>query len=426
MPDLKLGVGNVSVMEGNSSSRAVSFVVALSGPSTTATTVDYRTLDGTTKAGSDYTAKSGTLTIPAGATSGRVAVNVKGDSTVEPNEKFTLKIQHPSAGATIERAVATATILNDDPPKSGIRIPGADPVGNLEVLQRTPAGVHIQGWTVDPSKDSPTAVDIYVNGVGFARIIAKSNRPDVAAAFSAVGANHGFAATLPIRGGTVCVYAINIGAGTRNPLLGCRTVPGPNPIAIIDSINRQPDGLHLRGWTLDPDSTAPTFLDVYADAVGVAHLTANGNRPDIAAAYPGYGSAHGFDAVLPGVGGNVCVYAINLGAGQNTSAGCRSFLPAHPVGSLDSATRTPYGIRVTGWALDADTTAADNVDIYANGVGVARIPAGQARNDVGRVYPAYGIFRGFDYTVPIAGGQVCAYGVNAGPGGNVLLGCRNA
>ena len=66
------------------------------------------------------------------------------------------------------------------------------------------------------------------------------------------------------------------------------------------------------------------------------------------------------------------------------------------------------------------------VDIYANGVGYARIPAGRARNDVGKAYPAYGIFRGFDYTVPIAGGQVCAYGVNAGPGDNVLLGCRNA
>jgi hypothetical protein len=59
-------------------------------------------------------------------------------------------------------------------------------------------------------------------------------------------------------------------------------------------------------------------------------------------------------------------------------------------------------------------------------VGFARIPANQMRNDVGKAYPAYGTFRGYDLVVPIAGGQVCAYGVNAGPGGNVLLGCRNA
>ena len=66
------------------------------------------------------------------------------------------------------------------------------------------------------------------------------------------------------------------------------------------------------------------------------------------------------------------------------------------------------------------------VDIYVNGVGFARIPANRVRGDVGRAYPAYGIFRGFDVVVPVAGGQVCAYGINAGPGTNVLLGCRNA
>jgi hypothetical protein len=121
-PDLQVGVGNVSVMEGKSGTRALSFVVTLSRPSSTATTVEYKTLDGTAKAGTDYTAKTGTLTIAAGAVSGQIGVNIKGDSTVEPAEKLTLKIQHPSAGATIERAGATATILNDDPPKSGIRM----------------------------------------------------------------------------------------------------------------------------------------------------------------------------------------------------------------------------------------------------------------------------------------------------------------
>ena len=138
------------------------------------------------------------------------------------------------------------------------------------------------------------------------------------------------------------------------------------------------------------------------------------------------GDAHGFEAVLPGVGGNVCVYPINVGAGRNQSPTCRSFLGPNPVGRMDTATKQPDGIRVRGWALDADTTSSVMVDIYANGVGFARIPAVVARDDVGRAYPAYGIFRGFDIVVPIAGGQVCAYGVNAGAGTNVLLGCRNA
>ncbi|HEY3725270.1 MAG TPA: glucosaminidase domain-containing protein [Acidimicrobiia bacterium] len=302
---------------------------------------------------------------------------------------------------------------------------GADPVGNIEVVQRTPAGVHIRGWTVDPSKSNPTAVDVYVNGVGFARTIANHSRPDVSAAFAAAGADHGFDTTLPIEGGQVCLYAINIGAGTRNPLLGCRTVAGPNPSAHIEGISRQPDGLHLQGWSVDPDSAAPTSVDVYANGVGVAHLPAAGSRPDVGAAFPGYGAGHGFDVVLPGVGGNVCVYAINLGAGANTALGCRSLLGPNPVGSLDRVSRVPSGLRVQGWALDADTTASTMVDVYANGIGYARVPAVGARNDVGKAYPAYGIFRGFDLVVPVAGGQVCAYGINSGPGANVLLGCAN-
>jgi hypothetical protein len=176
---------------------------------------------------------------------------------------------------------------------------------------------------------------------------------------------------------------------------------------------------------VDPDSAGPTNVDVYANGFGVAHLTASVSRPDVGAAFPGYGAAHGFDAVLPGVGGNVCVYAINLGVGGNRSLGCRSFLPATPVGRLDSVTRVPSGLRVQGWALDADSTASTMVDVYANGIGYVRVPAVGARGDVGKAYPAYGIFRGFDVTIPVAGGQVCAYGINIGPGANSLLGCRN-
>lgn len=303
---------------------------------------------------------------------------------------------------------------------------GGEPVGNIEEFNRTPDGVRLQGWTVDPSNSSPTAVDVYVNGRGFARIMANGSRPDVSAAFSAAGPNHGFGLTLPIRGGKVCLYAINIGSGFANPLLGCKTLAGPGPSARLESISRQPDGLHLRGWVVDPDSAGPTHVDVWANGAGVARINANLSRPDVGAAFPGYGAAHGFEAVLPGVGGNVCVYAINVGAGKNSQLTCKGFLGPNPIGRIDSATRVSRGIRVTGWALDADTTSATMVDIYANGVGYARIPANQGRNDIGDAFPAYGIFRGYDIVVPIAGGQVCAYGINAGPGANVLLGCRNA
>jgi hypothetical protein len=302
---------------------------------------------------------------------------------------------------------------------------GADPVGNIDALQRIPQGVRIQGWTLDPSDHGPTPVDVYVNGIGLARRMADGSRPDVAAAFHAASANHGFDITLPILGGTVCVYAINIGSGVRNPLLGCRFVRGPDPSGDINALYRRPNGLRVRGWTLDWDSTSPTYVDVYANGVGVARLRAGTSRPDVGAAFPGYGDAHGFNKLLRGVGGRVCLYAINIGPGSNnTLFGCRTVLGVDPVGNVDGVTRGPNGVRVCGWTLDPDSGGPAMVDIYANGIGLGRIAADRPRPDIAHAFPGYGGAHGFDVVVPV-GGTICAYGINTGPGNNALLGCRN-
>jgi hypothetical protein len=64
---------------------------------------------------------------------------------------------------------------------------------------------------------------------------------------------------------------------------------------------------------------------VYVDSVGVA-FTANRDRPDIGAAYPGYGSAHGFSETVPASAGShrVCVYAINTSAGGHSLLRCQT------------------------------------------------------------------------------------------------------
>ena len=109
-----LSIGNVSLPEGNSGTTNAVFTVKLSAASGRAVTVHYATADGTATAGSDYTAKSGTLTIPAGSTSGTIAVPVIGDTIVEPNETFFVNLSSPT-NATIAVAKGTGTILNDDP-----------------------------------------------------------------------------------------------------------------------------------------------------------------------------------------------------------------------------------------------------------------------------------------------------------------------
>ncbi len=90
------------------------FVVSLSYAAASAVTVDYATADGTATAGSDYTASTGTLTIPAGALFATIEVPVVRDAVVEADETFTVTLSSPTGGAAIATATATGTILADD------------------------------------------------------------------------------------------------------------------------------------------------------------------------------------------------------------------------------------------------------------------------------------------------------------------------
>ncbi|HEX2699894.1 MAG TPA: Ig-like domain-containing protein, partial [Acidimicrobiales bacterium] len=76
----RVSIGDVSVSEGDAATRAAILTVSLSKPSTSAVSVAYATANGTATAGSDYTAKSGTLSFAPGATSAKVKVPVAGDT----------------------------------------------------------------------------------------------------------------------------------------------------------------------------------------------------------------------------------------------------------------------------------------------------------------------------------------------------------
>ena len=76
----RLSIGNASVVEGDSTSRPLRFSVSLSTTKTTPVKVDYATSDGPAPAADsgDYTAKTGTVTIPAGQTSAVLTVTRAG------------------------------------------------------------------------------------------------------------------------------------------------------------------------------------------------------------------------------------------------------------------------------------------------------------------------------------------------------------
>ena len=63
--------------------------------------------------GVDYITKSGTVTVPAGATSVTIPITVCGDSSAEANETFAFTLSNP-VNATLLNSQASGSIVNDD------------------------------------------------------------------------------------------------------------------------------------------------------------------------------------------------------------------------------------------------------------------------------------------------------------------------
>ena len=108
-----LSINNVSANEGNSGTTPFTFTVTLSAASASTVTVNYASADGSAGAGSDYSAASGTLTFAPGVTTQTITVNVNGDTTVEPNETFTVNLSAPT-NASLAAGTGVGTIVNDD------------------------------------------------------------------------------------------------------------------------------------------------------------------------------------------------------------------------------------------------------------------------------------------------------------------------
>ncbi|MCU1542570.1 MAG: hypothetical protein JWM50_435 [Microbacteriaceae bacterium] len=314
-----------------------------------------------------------------------------------------------------------------------------NPFGYVDVVTPAVGTIAVRGWAIDPDSTQSLAVHVYVDGVGTA-VTANESRPDLAAHYPKSGTAHGFNAVIPVPlGGSheVCIFAINTGPGT-NTLIQCSTVttPGGPPIGYIDSTTVSAGAVTVGGWAIDPETTAPIPVHVYVDSASVA-VTATAARADIAKAYPAYGANHGFSATVKAAPGNhtVCAYGINTGTGSNASLGCvQVSIPSPPgviseqgrapIGFIDSTVVAPGAVTVDGWSIDPDTAAPIAVHVYVDSAGVA-LTADAARPDVARAYPVYGANHGYSTTIKAAPGNhtVCAYGINAGAGGNSSLGC---
>jgi hypothetical protein len=111
LPALTLTGGSVS--EGHTGFRQLVFTVGLSAPSRTQVTAQWRTVDGTALAGSDYKESFGRIVLRPGQTSATLTVLVRGDRTIENDETFMVRLTSITGAASVANG-ATGTIRDDD------------------------------------------------------------------------------------------------------------------------------------------------------------------------------------------------------------------------------------------------------------------------------------------------------------------------
>ena len=228
------------------------------------------------------------------------------------------------------RAVVVPAPLGDNPAAHS-------PFGALEKVTAYGNTVTLTGWAADP--DNPAQpLKIVAGHDGSAAAITSAkvvSRPDIAQS-QGVGSNQGYSVTISLSTGNhlVCAAATNIDIGANRQLGAClklyvgytaAQIAALSPSGALEAARAQSaTSIGIRGWASDPDNRAASIkVTAYLDGAAAATVTASVPRPDLVTSHQ-VGPAAGYSFSLPaGTGShNVCLWAVNIGVGNNKFLGC--------------------------------------------------------------------------------------------------------
>ena len=111
-----ISIDDITVAE-DGGSAVFTVSLTFSVPGDLDASVDYATIDGSALAGSDYTNTTGTLTIPAGSTTGTISVPIIDDTLNDDGEVFFINLSDPTPAASIVNItdnIGQCTITDND------------------------------------------------------------------------------------------------------------------------------------------------------------------------------------------------------------------------------------------------------------------------------------------------------------------------
>jgi hypothetical protein len=259
-----------------------------------------------------------------------------------------------------------------------------DPQGALTAVTQIKGGIEFNGAAWDPNTSKPISVVITANGNKIATLPAHN------------GSRHrSYRGTATLAQGTynVCAVGKNLGWGADTKL-GCKSiVVNFGPTGAITALTQVPGGIQITGWATDPDTTDPIQVQVLDGDGGtlLGTLTADGagtvkNGHQFSATYTVTTSP-----TLTQGTHTICVYGLNVGAGQDQDVACRDIaLNYNPTARVTQVHQDIAGVQMIGTAIDPDTSDSIQVQLLLDGTLVRTVPAdnGSKHHSYNEVLPA--------------------------------------
>ncbi len=110
---VRLAVSDATVVEGDSGTRNLVLPITLTTPATSDVSIHYTTVNGSAVSGSDYTAKSGNVTIKKSKRFVNLKIPIKADTNSEGTETFSVVVSGVT-NATVIDGTGVVTIRDDD------------------------------------------------------------------------------------------------------------------------------------------------------------------------------------------------------------------------------------------------------------------------------------------------------------------------
>ena len=146
-----ISIEDRSQPEGHGGAEAMAFTVVLDRAAGEPVEVVYLTSPVDAAPGFDFITSGGAVTVPPGETVATVVVPVLGDTAVETDETFEVRLSTPSAGAWIADDTAVGTIANDDP---GLALAGVS-IDDVTVVEGSGGGVTNIVFTLSLDRPAP-------------------------------------------------------------------------------------------------------------------------------------------------------------------------------------------------------------------------------------------------------------------------------